>query len=316
MRRKKITKWLLWVLATIFAVINTIAYLHAYKLTHFADSKVVRTESAQKLSVIEKIKTLFLGINNPKPINKTAPSQKYEIIKPGSSKTIECWSIKTNPAKGTVVLFHGYGGQKSSMIDKSDEFLKLGYNTLLVDFRGSGGSDGNQTTIGFKEAEEIKTCFDYLTKNGEQKIYLLGTSMGAVAILKAIKDYNLKPTAIIIECPFGSMYQTTCARFTALGVPAFPMAGLLVFWGGVQNGFWAFSHNPTEYAKAVKCPTLLLYGEKDKKVSRQEIDEIYSNLTRKKQLKTYPLAGHENYLIKYKQQWTTDVEAFLLRQRH
>jgi hypothetical protein len=83
---------------------------------------------------------------------------------------------------------------------------------------------------------------------------------------------------IILECPFGTLYKTTCARFDNMGVPAFPMAGILLFWGSVQNGFWAFSHQPEEYAKAVKCPALLLYGEKDEKVSRKEIDIIFENL--------------------------------------
>ena len=135
--------------------------------------------------------------------------------------------------------------------------------------------------------------------------------MGAVAILKAMDDYKLKPAEIIIECPFGSMYQTTCARFHILHMPAFPMAGMLVFWGGIENGFWAFGHNPTEYAKAVTCPTLLLYGEQDNRVSRQEIDEIYNNLNGEKELKTYPLAGHEDYLNKYKLQWHEDVFHFM-----
>jgi alpha-beta hydrolase superfamily lysophospholipase len=94
-------------------------------------------------------------------------------------------------------------------------------------------------------------------------------------------------------------------------IPSFPMAVFLDFWGGVQNSFWAFGHNPTEYAKGVKCSTLLLYGEKDERVSRTEIDEIYLNLNCKKELKTYPLAGHENYLTRYKQQWIQDVKIFM-----
>ncbi len=224
---------------------------------------------------------------------------------------IECWSLKTDSSKGTVIIFHGYGGNKYSMLDKAEEFLKMGYNTLLVDFMGSGGSEGNQTTIGYKEALQVKTAFDFLTNNGESNIILFGTSMGAASILRAIHKHDIKPSAIILECPFGSLYKTTAARFKKMGVPSFPMAGLLVFWGGVQNGFWGFSHKPVVYATSVKCPALLLHGEKDEKVSADEIRSIFKNLNGKKELKFYPDAGHENYLLKYQSEWRADVGNFL-----
>ena len=290
---------------------NISAYFHAYKFTHFSTDDTTKTKASKNLSAAEKIKILLLGIKNPRPENIKTPVQQFETIKLQSNKLIECWDIKADSAKGTIILFHGYSGEKSSMIEKSDEFIKLGYNTLLVDFMGVGGSEGNQTTLGYKEAEEVKTCFDYLKKKGEKNIYLFGTSMGAVAILKAISNYGIKPSAIIIECPFGSMYQTTVARFKLLRAPSFPMASLLVFWGGVQNGFWAFSHKPVNYAKKVTCPTLLLYGEKDDRVSRSEINEIYKNINSKKDLKTYSLASHENYLLEYKKEWIADVTNFL-----
>lgn len=129
--------------------------------------------------------------------------------------------------------------------------------------------------------------------------------------MKSISDYSINPEGIIIECPFGSMYQTTCARFRIMDLPSFPMAPLLVFWGGVQNGFWAFGHNPTDYAKTIKSRTLLLYGEQDDRVSRKEIAQIYSNLNCQKTLKTYTLAGHENYLTKYRQEWLQDIKNFM-----
>ena len=291
---------------------NIVAFFHAYRFTHFTDDNSKKTKSPQELSSFEKVKTLFFGVNNPKPKNTKFPTQKYKTLKLHSNKEIECWLIKTEKSKGTVILFHGYGGEKSSMISKSDEFLKLGFSTMLVDFMGSGNSQGNQTTIGFSEAEEVKTAFDYLRKTGEKNIYLFGTSMGAVAIMKCINDTQIKPKGIIIECPFGSMYTTVCARFKKMNAPAFPMAGILLFWGGVQNGFWGFDHNPTEYAKNINSPTLLLYGEKDKSVSRKEIDEIYSNLKGQKERIIYKNTGHENYLIKNKIQWTRNVSDFLM----
>lgn len=198
------------------------------------------------------------------------------------------------------------------MLDKAAFFDGLGYDCFLVDFMGSGDSEGNTTTVGFKEAEQVKTAFDYLKNKGVHNIYLFGTSMGAAAIMKTIHDYDLKPKAILIECPFGSMYETVCARFRNIHAPVFPMAGLLVFWGGIQNGFWAFGHNPADYAKKIDCPTLLMYGNRDKNVSREETDAIFTNLQGPKTLKIFELAGHENYLGgKYKTAWMEAVIPFL-----
>ena len=309
--KRKWIKYSIWTFIILLVLINLAAIFHSYKFTHYADSQSEKTKSPKDLSPGQKLKTLFLGFNNPRPESTIVPAGNFQTIQLKGNKEIECWSIQTEDSKGTVVLFHGYSGEKSALLDKSDVFRDLGYNTFLVDFMGSGGSEGNQTTIGFLEAEQVKICFDYLTENGEEDIYLFGTSMGSVAIMKAITDYGIKPGGIIIECPFGTMYQTICARFKAMNVPVFPMAGLFVFWGGLQNGFWAFALNPTNYAKRINCPALLLYGAQDAKVSRQEIDEIFNNLTGPKKLKIYQEAGHEDYLTKYKEEWIQDVQLFL-----
>jgi alpha-beta hydrolase superfamily lysophospholipase len=310
MKNKKLLKRIGWSILALFILMNIVAFFHAYKFTHFSNSTEVKTKS-EELSFGGKMKALFFGINNPRPQNKKKPQRPYETIVLQSNKKIETWLIKTDSSKGTVLLFHGYGGEKSSSLSLADVFLDMGYNTLLVDFMGSGGSEGNQTTIGFKEAVEVKACYDYILSTGEKNIYLFGTSLGASAILKCINDHSLSPSGIILECPFGSLYKTTCARFKSMGVPKFPMAGLLVFWGGVQNGFWAFSYKPELYAKKVTCPALLFYGEKDERVSRKETDIIYSNMQGKKRLVTFPLAGHENYLNKYADEWKQEVTQFL-----
>ena len=166
--------------AAIFLAMNVVAGFHAYKFTHFAESTSEPLKGAAQLSFSDKIKALFFGVNYPRPINDRLPSQPFKTVTVKSNKMIECWDIKADSAKGTVIIFHGYGGKKSAMLDKSYEFIEMGYNTFLVDFMGSGGSEGNQTTIGFHEAQQVKTAFDHLKQRGEQHIYLFGTSMGKV----------------------------------------------------------------------------------------------------------------------------------------
>ena len=43
----------------------------------------------------------------------------------------------------------------------------------------------------------------------------------------------------------------------------------------------------------------------------EEIKSIYNNLEGIKKLRIYEEAGHENYLVKYKTEWTEDVKEFL-----
>ena len=295
----------------LFFFANLMAYFHAYRFTHFEDTTNVKTTKPEELSFGQKIQTIILGINNPKPLNTSTPKVDYKTVTLSSNTEIACWEIKADSSRGTVVLFHGYRGEKSSMLDKADVFLEMDFNVLLVDFMGCGSSEGYQTTIGFKEAQDVKACVDYLAGNKEENIVLFGTSMGSVAILKAVHDYDLPISRVIIECPFGTMLQTVKNRFSNMGLPGFPMAHLLTFWGGVQNGFNAFKHNPKDYAMTMDCPTLLLYGGNDIKVSRQEINQIYSNLRGDKRLRIYPKAGHENYLINYSDEWRKDVADFL-----
>ncbi|PBQ32551.1 alpha/beta hydrolase [Sphingobacteriaceae bacterium] len=311
MSRKTVRKNIFRLLIAIVVLMNVVAAFHAYKFTHYDPSISRKTSKPDQISFAEKIKTLAFGVNNPRPANTFFPSRSFETVKIQSNKNVEGWLMKTDSSKGTIIIFHGYGGNKSSMLDKAEVFLKLGYNALVLDFMGSGASEGNQTTIGFYEALQVKESFDYIKQQGEKNIFLFGTSMGAAAIMKAQKDYSLSVKGVLVECPFGTMLKTVKARFDILKVPSFPMAHLLVFWGGLENNFNAFRHNPQEYAKYISCPTLLMFGEKDMDVSRKEIDEIYKNLKGPKKLCTYPLAGHENYLKKYKVKWTDDVSLFM-----
>ena len=296
----------------IFGMMNVVAFFHAYKFTHFTDEPGQPSRNYQ-LSIGQKIETVFLGIKNPKPKNSALPAQAFETVKIESTETLEAWFVPADSERGTVAIFHGFRGEKSQMLDRSDEFHRMGFNTLLVDFAGSGGSEGLTTTIGFREAEQVRDCFRFLQNRGEENIILFGTSMGAAAVMKALHDAPLEASAVILECPFGTMYSAVERRFEMMNVPAFPLAGLLTFWGGVQNGFWAFSHNPVEYAKAIDLPVLLLWGEKDDRVSRSETMAIFENFPAEKWLETFPESGHESYLNDHREEWVENVRDFVTR---
>lgn len=315
MFKRKVSKRIFFVLIIAFLGVNIIAFFHAYKFTHFAEAGTVKTKSAEKLSATGKIKTLLFGVSNPRPSNLVLPNRTFSTTSIPCNIKTEAWLLAHSAkekARGWVIICHGYSGSKSSMLDKAYQFDSLGYNTLLLDFMGSGGSEGNVCTIGFKEAEQVRAAYNYLRSQTSLPIYLFGTSMGASAVMRAVAELSVQPQGIIVECPFSTMYNTVCARFTQMNAPSFPMAGLLVFWGGVQNGYWAFDHKPVDYAKKIACSTLLMYGRQDKTITKEESKSIFKNLSGKKYLQCFSNAGHENYLRTNRKEWISAVNNFLL----
>lgn len=299
-----------------FVFVNVVAYNHAYKFTHFQKADSERTQKPEDLSIVQKLKILFWGVSIPKSKNDQLPKRPYETIYLQSHNKLEGWLIDIENHKGIVILFHGYSSCKSGILNYSNAFNAKGYSTLIMDFMGNGGSEGFQTTIGVKESRDVKAAFDFVKQkypntDENNKVFLFGSSMGAVSIMKSINDYNLKPNKIVIECPFGSMVKTTANRFEAMNLPSFPFTQLLLFYGGLQNGFNAFSHKPIEYAKKIKIPTLLMRGQNDKRVSSEETNQIFENLAGEKELVILQNAGHENYLHNEAENWKKSVFNFL-----
>ncbi|PJJ59232.1 alpha/beta hydrolase [Hymenobacter chitinivorans] len=304
---------LLWLVLLGFVAVNGVAFLHAWRFTHFTDEPGIHTDNPEQLSALDKAWVLLTGIKNPKPRNLGAPAFAFRTVSiPSPNGKLEAWFSPVEKARGRVALFHGYTSNKAKLLTEASTFRQLGYSVLLVDFAGNGGSEGFQTTVGFRESADVKTVYTFLQRqDSAAPIILYGASMGAVAILRAESELGVRPAANIIECPYGSMLQTAQNRFSSMHVPAFPMANLLVFWGGVQNGFWAFDLDATEFAKQVTAPTLLMWGQADPRVTRAETDAIYAALAGPKQRHDFPGAGHEPYWRKYPQQWEATISGFL-----
>jgi pimeloyl-ACP methyl ester carboxylesterase len=308
---RKARRRILIITLMIIVCVNIMAMFHAYKFTHFSTG-VTEKMNSNHISAAEKVAMLFTGASLPRPVTKRLPNRSFQLLSLESNVTIDAWWMKTTESsKGAVILFHGYGGEKSGMLDRAYALLDMGYDVMLPDFMGAAGSDGYQCTIGFKEAENVKSCVAYLSSKGTQNIFLLGTSMGAAAVMRACSLQPLPVKGIMLECPFGTMRQTVRNRFEVMHVPYFPLGDILVFWGGVENGFNAFSHNPEEYAKKLRQPVLLMYGGQDDRVKRFEIDNIYHNLRCQKTLKIFARSGHESYLNDYAEEWKAEVNMFL-----
>ena len=303
-----------------FISANVVAWLHSRAMSRFVRSGD-RTESPEKLGGVAKLRVLLMGVTLPRPENRRTPKDvnlEFQTVRFAGAKGIqlEAWFLPANAATthGIVLLFHGYGASKESLLAPAVEFHALGWDTLLVDFHGSGGSAGDTTSVGWHEAADVAAAFTEATKlaPGKRRV-LYGVSMGAAACLRAIHALGVKPDALIMECPFDRMLTTVRSRFRAMRAPSWPFAELLVFWGGRQGGFDAFAHNPADYARSVTCPALLMHGEKDPRVSVAEVEHILAALGEPKTLHVFAGLGHQSYVEARPEEWRRLVVPLLSR---
>jgi alpha-beta hydrolase superfamily lysophospholipase len=312
-RLRNIFRWIAWVILLQFILINISASLYAYKLTHFYDPGT--TQPATK-NIFSKTWKLFTGPNFEKMPVSELPNIPYETVQlvTKENKHIEAWYIPVDSAKGTVILFHGLGLNKSSLLEQTNEFRFFGFNTLLVDLRAHGNSEGNTTTLGVRESEEAKLGYDFVSAKGEKNIVLYGMSLGAVVVMKSIYDYGLKPSRIIIDAPFISLRKHLQGRARALGFPNEPFATLVTFWISIERGFNGFREDISAYAEKINCPVLMQSGAFDKWVYTEDTKEIFEHLaTRDKKLLSYENAGHESFLRKDVATWRKEVGEFLFK---
>jgi alpha-beta hydrolase superfamily lysophospholipase len=247
------------------------------------------------------------------PLDTTTPEGFEKIsLQTNNRLTIDGWYAAKDSAKSCIIFFHGITNNKAVLLKEANEFRKLNYNVLLIDFRAHGNSAGNKSSFGFEETDEAAQAFLFAQKKGNKNIIVYGSSMGSVVVLKAAAENKIAPSAIIADMPFGTLQDHLKARARVLGFPSQPFAFLVTLWIGIENGYNAFRLQTDEYAKEIQCPVLIQWGDKDIYVTREEINSIYNNLaTAQKKLVVYPNANHESFLNYDPINWQEEMSSFL-----
>ena len=310
----RIFKWIGNVLLIQLILINISAAFHAYRFTHYYNDDKIRNQQPSQGKPLLRTWRLMTGKKLAKSLIQYYPTIPYDTVQltMANGKKLEAWYMKADSAKGTVILFHGLGSNKGNVTGEAFEFNSFGYNTMLVDMRAHGNSEGVVNTLGYNESEEVKLAFDHISKKGEKNIILWGMSLGAVIITKAIWQYDIKPQKIILEMPFDRLQDHIRARARISGFPGEPFGFFVTFWTGFEQGYWAYGHKTSRYVKKINCPVLLQWGNSDEYVLKEETDRIFTSISSsQKKLVIYPGAGHVPMLFANASKWDETVSEFL-----
>ena len=117
--------------------------------------------------------------------------------------TLRGWLLHRPEIRRTIVVMHGYRGNKTHLLGISSNLWRMGFNVLLFDFRGRGASDSAPFTMGLWEVEDLAAALDWLSgRVPEASVGLLGFSMGAVVALLGGADPRVH--AIVADSAFAN----------------------------------------------------------------------------------------------------------------
>lgn len=110
----------------------------------------------------------------------------------------------TPPRKGVVILVaHGFGDQRPEWV--YEMLARTGYGVLAWDARAHGESDGEISTVGYKEVLDVRAALDYaLAQPNVTHVGAWGGSMGAATLIRAAAQYP-EIEALFVDSSFASM---------------------------------------------------------------------------------------------------------------
>lgn len=222
---------------------------------------------------------------NPKTLDKNYSFNFTETfnevnIPVDNNVSLNALHFKTENPKGIVLYFHGNAGAIHEWGTRAPLFLNQGYDVLFVDYRGYGKSDGYYTEDKqlFSDAQKV---YDYTkTLYPEDKIVVLGFSLGS-GIASYVASKN-NPKLLIINAPYYD-WKTLITEEIAPPLPRF-----------IVN----YDIPTFKFLETVKCPIQIYHGSRDFLIKPKTNSERLKALFPEKTNLTYiKEAGHNSIHI-------------------
>jgi fermentation-respiration switch protein FrsA (DUF1100 family) len=240
---------------------------------------------------------LFLP-NLPSRAVERSPSTvglAYEPVDLVTSDNIhlDSWFIPAPEKRGVILFCHGNAGNISHRFDSLLLFHRLGFSTLIFDYRGYGRSQGRPSEAGtYRDAE---AAWRYLTSErsiAPSHIILFGRSLGAAVAAHQAAVHV--PGALIVESCFTSVPDMAAELYPFL--PARWLSRL--------------NYNVQLQLQSVSCPVLVVHSRDDEIIPFRHGRALYAAANEPKQFLELH-GGHNNGFLLTGQAYTKKLDAFL-----
>ena len=189
-------------------------------------------------------------------------------------------------SKGTIILLHGIRAYKEHFSPMCKLLSKRGFNTVIIDLRGHGESEGKYCTFGFKEKYDIVEVVNEIIEDNRlnNNIGIWGQSLGAAISLQTLAiDKRIKFG--ILESTFADLDEVSRAYINRLlKIDNLTLSDYLIERSNAIGGFDSSKIKPKESAKKITQSILLVHGTKDNRINIKHAEINFKNLQSKNKL--------------------------------
>ncbi|HET9664080.1 MAG TPA: alpha/beta hydrolase [Burkholderiales bacterium] len=203
------------------------------------------------------------------------------------------WWVPSAQPRGTALIFHGNAGNISHRIDYLRMFNRLGYSSLIIDYRGYGRSTGSPSEEG--TYRDGLAAWRHLTEQRgipARDIVLFGESLGgAVASWLAVRH---APRALVLASTFTSV----------------PDLGAEIYWFLPVRLISRFNYDTLANLAQISAPVLVAHSRGDEIVPFAHGKRLYAAAHEPKRMLELS-GGHNDGFIFVREEWVRALADFL-----
>lgn len=183
--------------------------------------------------------------------------------------------FKIPEPKGVVFYLKGNSKSLKGWGKFAVDFTRMGYDVLMVDYRGFGKSTGRRSEESIKE--DLQYVYDLVKEQVDEKyIIIYGRSLGSGFAAK-IASIN-QPRMLVLESPYYSLAKVTKRYIPFMAVTLFIKFPIRTF----------------KWLKYVECPIKIVHGTNDKLIPFSSAVSLSKVNPKNTRLYSVIGAGHNN----------------------
>ncbi len=177
----------------------------------------------------------------------------------GDGQRLHGWWMPMDSSAFTVLFFHGNAGSVAYGEERMRFFRELGWQTLMIDYRGFGKSTGDirQEEDIYEDGESALAFIKDSLGISESRLVVWGWSLGGAVATQVSQHRNL--AAVVLEGTFNSMDEIAAGAY-----PVFPTRWLL-----------KYHFRSCDKVNNIPAPLFFIHSPEDKTIPYAQGQRLY-----------------------------------------